>query len=217
MAGKLIVIEGIDASGKKTQSFLLKDNLEKRGLKVKLRPFPQYGTPFGQLVAKYLKGELGSKENLPVEIPSILYALDRYQFKVQMTADLEEGTWIICDRYFQSNYGFQGAKVKGKERSALLKWLKNLDSRMPQPDVVIFLNIPAKKAAELLNGRANHDETRAPDIHEIDIKYQKEVVKTYLRVAKKENWIIIDCMDGERLRTPEEIHNEVLEVVKRLF
>lgn len=217
MAGKLIVIEGIDSSGKKTQSLLLKEAIAKKGMNVKLMFFPQYDSTFGSLVAKYLKGEFGTKEALPVEIPSILYALDRYQFKEQMNKDLSSGTWIVCDRYFHSNYGFQGAKVKGKERTALLKWLKCLDSRMPQPDVVIFLDIPAKKARELLEGREAHDETRAKDIHEKDLKYQKEVIKSYLRVAKKDGWIIINCMQDNNIKNKEQIHSEILAAVEKLI
>lgn len=218
MNGKFVVIEGCDASGKKTQSLLLKKALENKGITVKLIDFPQYQTPFGSLVTKYLKGEYGSKEKLPPEIPSLLYALDRYQFKDSIFKDLKNGVCIISDRYIQSNLGFQGAKLEGEERTKLIEWIKNTESRLPQPDVIIYLHIPAEKSKELLDNRESqkHDGDKK-DIHEIDLEYQKKVIETYLQIAKKDNWIIIDCIKNNKIKKPEEIHKEVWSKIEGLF
>jgi len=103
--GKFIVFEGGDGSGKQTQAKLLVKYLQREEKDVELLTFPQYDTPFGSLVAKYLRGEYGSLESVPPEIPSLLYALDRFQVKDELTTGLASGKWFVADRYTQSNLG----------------------------------------------------------------------------------------------------------------
>ncbi|UCH88918.1 MAG: hypothetical protein JSV49_11885, partial [Thermoplasmata archaeon] len=130
--GKLIVFEGPDGSGKRTQAELLMEHLHKLGVSAEYIEFPQYDSPFGSLVAQYLRGEFGVLNEVQPEIPAILFALDRYQFRPKIEEILSSGKYLIANRYSESNLGFQAAKFSGKEKTAFIKWLDSLDGRMPK-------------------------------------------------------------------------------------
>ena len=215
MRGKFIVFEGTDSSGKKTQTNILAERLRKEGKKVEVIHFPTYQeTPFGIFVAKYLKGDFGSKEEMTPEICSLFYSLDRYQLQEELEKKLESGTYIISDRYTASNI-FQAAKLDGKKRFELWEWIKCLDKRLPQPDITIILNVPAGISKKLFSKREIKNELMKndKDIHEEDTEYQEKVRKTYLEIAEKEGWIIINCFKSvggkQELLTPEKIHEMV--------
>jgi len=219
-SGKFIVIEGTDSSGKHTQAKLLFDYLLDLQREVELLSFPQYDTVFGALVGKYLRGEYGTLETLPPEIPSLLYALDRFQVKDKLQRELKGGKWFIADRYTQSNLAHQGAKLSGTERESFIAWIDSLESPLPQPDLVIYLHVPVAITQHLMQGR-NHksylDADKNRDIHELDTEYQQRVVDIYLNLANtRENWAVINCVDEEKdaIRSIDEIHNEIIEVVK---
>lgn len=222
MNGKFILFEGIDSSGKKTQTNLLAEKLRKEGKKVEIIHFPTYQkTPLGIFVAKYLKGDFGSKEEIIPEIGSLFYSLDRYQFQKEIKEKLEAGITVIADRYTASNI-FQAAKLEGNKRFEIWEWIKAIDSRLPQPDVTIVLDVPTKISKNLFSKREKKNELieSKKDIHEADIKYQEKVRKTYLDIAEREGWIVINCCrekEGElEFVSPEEIHNEVYEKLKQL-
>jgi dTMP kinase len=212
--GKFIVFEGTDSSGKKTQTNLLADRMKKEGMRVEKVHFPTYqDSPLGVIVSKYLRGDFGSKEQVTPEIGSIFYSLDRYQFKDDLRQKLESGTNIIADRYTASNI-FQAAKLDGENRFKIWEWIKALDSRLPQPNETIILNVPAEISKNLFSKRERkNDMVGERDIHEEDTTYQEKVRQTYLDIAKREGWIIIDCFmekNGVKsLMPPKEIHNEV--------
>lgn len=218
--GRFIVFEGGDSSGKHTQAELLLKHLQVKLKDIELLSFPQYDTPFGALVAKYLRGEYGSLTELPPEIPCLLYALDRYQVKDKLESGLASGKWYIADRYTQSNLGHQGAKLSGEERRKLIAWVETMESRLPQPDLVIYLHVPIDIAQKLMETREHKSYLTADtnqDIHELDLEYQQQVVDTYLELAKaRDNWVVIACFDSKNneLRSIEDIHEEVVEVVK---
>ncbi len=221
MSGRFILFEGTDSCGKKTQAALLAEKLKKEGKKVEMIHFPTYQkTPLGIFVAKYLKGDFGSKESITPEIGSLFYSLDRYQFQKEMEEKLKAGINIIADRYTASNI-FQAAKLEGDERFEIWEWIKAIDSRIPQPDATIVLNVPAKISKELaIKKEQKNDLMRKGeiDIHEADLEYQEKVRKTYLEIAEREGWLIINCCkekDGEfQFISPEEIHNEIYEKLK---
>lgn len=205
-----IVLEGIDSSGKKTQINLLYKKLKKEGFSPELLEFPTYEkSPYGELVGKYLRGELGKKNEIAPEIPSLLYAIDRYQFKDELFDKLIKGKILIADRYLQSNIGFQAAKFEGQARFTFIDWLEEVESRMPQADIVIFLDIPPEVSKQLMKGEKK-------DIYEKDLGYQKKVRETYLQTAKREGWVVVNCCnkDAKRLKTPEEIHEEIWNGIK---
>ena len=222
MRGKFIVFEGTDSSGKKTQSNLLAEKLEKEGKKVEIIRFPTYQkSALGVFVSKYLKGDFGSKEEITPEIGSIFYALDRYQFKEELNKKLNSGVNIIADRYTASNI-FQAAKLDGDDRFKLWNWIKAMEQRLPQPNVVIVLNVPVELSKKTYENREMKNEMEGgEDIHEADLSYQEKVRKTYIEIAKKENWLIIDCFEerGDKIqfRKIEEIHEEIYKKLRDII
>ena len=219
MNGKFILLEGTDSCGKKTQATLLAEKLKKEGKKVEMIHFPTYQqTPLGILVAKYLKGDFGSKEEVTPEIGSLFYSLDRYQFQKELKEKLKSGITVIADRYTASNI-FQAAKLEGDDRFEIWEWIKAIDSRIPQPDATIVLNVPVKISKDLFSKREKKNELieGEKDIHEADLDYQEKVRKTYLEIAKREGWLIVNCcrQDGEFI-PPEEIHNEIYNKLKEI-
>ena len=127
----LIVLEGIDASGKNTQINLLYKKLKEEKYDAELIEFPRYDTPFGEMVARYLRGEFGPRDKVSPELASLLYIADRYQFKDELFEKLRKGKILIANRYLQSNMGFQGAKLSGEARNTFIKWLDEVESRLP--------------------------------------------------------------------------------------
>lgn len=218
-----IVIEGTDSSGKATQTKLLIEKLEKIGKKVKKLDFPAYNTAFGEMVARYLRGEFGTIDELEVEVPALLYAIDRYQFKNEMFADLKKGNILIANRYLQSNIGFQGAKFESNEKKEFINWIKKVEGRLPQANLIIFLDMPTEAALSLLENREDKDylKGKKKDIHEENKTYQEKVRETYLEEGAKENWLIIKCADrvngNWKIKTKEDIHSEIWEKVKNLI
>ena len=220
MSGKFILFEGTDSCGKKTQATLLAEKLKKGGKKVEIIHFPTYQkTPLGVFVSKYLKGDFGSKEDITPEIGSLFYSLDRYQFQKEIIEKLESGATIIADRYTASNI-FQAAKLEGDERFEIWEWIKAIDSRIPQPDATIVLNVPAEISQKLFSKREKKNELlkSEKDIHEADLEYQERVRKTYLEIAEKEGWLVINCFkekDGKfEFISSEEIHRSIYEKLK---
>ncbi len=217
MNGKFILFEGADSVGKKTQANFLAERLKKLNKNVEIISFPTYQkTSLGIFVAKYLKGDFGSKEEVTPEISSLFYSLDRYQLQKELKEKLKSGINIIADRYTASNI-FQAAKLEGNKRFEMWNWIKAIDSRLPQPDVTIVLNVPTKISKKLLSRREKKNLLieGKKDIHEEDENYQEKVRKTYLDIAKKEDWIIIDCCkeNGEFI-SPKEIHEKIFEKLK---
>ena len=217
MKGKLIVFEGTDSCGKKTQTKLLAERLRKSGKTVETIHFPTYNeTPLGIFISKYLKGDFGSKESVTPEIASLFYSMDRYQLQKIIKDRLDEGVIIIADRYTPSNI-FQVAKAKQEDRPKLWEWIKSLDERLPRSDAVIILNVPAHVSEKLFSSRECKNDMleNKKDIHEEDMVYQEEVRKAYLEIAKREGWTVVECCAGESFRTIEEIHEEVYKKISK--
>jgi len=216
--GRIIVLEGLDSSGKATQTELLKEKLEKNGVKAKIYSFPRYNEFFGKLIAKYLKGELGKKEVLPEEFVSLLYSLDRYEIKKEIEEKLGQGFTLIMDRYYTSNFAYQSAKFEDtKKKSEFIEWMKKIEERMPKPDLVCFLDVPAEFSQKLMDSRKQKDYMKEKkDIHEKDFGYQKKVRKEFIELCGKErNWIKIDCVEGNKLKTKNEISEMLWKHVKK--
>lgn len=214
--GRFICIEGSDASGKKTQVGILKDNLEAKGHKVKVLDFPDYDSFFGSLISKYLRGEFGDLDELQPEIPSILYALDRYQHKEQLHRDMVDFDFVLANRYTQSNLAFQGAKFPdADERAQFIQWVEQMESRIPQPDLVIFLYVPIEVSQELMESREDKEylQGEKKDIHEKDREYQKKVSDVYQELSERLDWELVYCTEDDEMRSIEDISEEVLELL----
>lgn len=206
--GKIIVFEGLDSSGKATQTKLLEEKLKAKGVKTKTYSFPRYNKFFGKLIAKYLKGELGEKESLPEEFVSLLYSLDRYEVKEEIEEKLNHGFTLIMDRYFTSNFAYQSAKFEEeKKRTEFIAWMKKIEARMPSPTIVFFLDVPIEFSQKLMDSRMQKEYMKErKDIHEKDLEYQRKVRKAFLELCSAEkNWFKIACASKGKLKTKEEI------------
>lgn len=223
MPGKLIVIDGSDASGKHTQTEMLVMRLEAEGHDVKTLDFPQYDSFFGKMVAAYLNGEYGSLKEVGPEIASLLYALDRFSQRDRIARWLEDGNHVVLDRFTESNMGYQAAKIKDKEtRERFLKWIEELEWRqlnIPKADLVMYLYVPPSISAQLIEGRDKKEYIKdaEKDIHESDPHYQERVVASYLKLCDERGWTLIECTDQEKLLTREEIAVRVWDKVSSVI
>lgn len=223
MKGNLIVIEGSDASGKATQAKLLLKALRKRRRKALLYSFPRYNEFFGSLVGKYLAGSFGRKETLAPEFASLLYTLDRYSAKNKMQGQLKKGTTLVLDRYYQCNLAYQSAKYKTmKEQEEMIKWISSAESRLPQPDAVVFLEMPVEAAQQLMKGKDRKKAYRngkKKDQHEADKAYLNSVLQIFKRLARRNNWLWIKCARRKgrkwQVKTREEVHREILNQLRK--
>ncbi len=212
--GMLIVIEGIDSSGKETQANLLYESMKKEGMKVRKVEFPDYKSDSSSLIKMYLRGDFGKDpERVNPYAASIFFAADRFaSYNSDWRSDYENGGIIICDRYITSNMIYQAAKFDNyKDREGFLDWLADLEFKklkLPPPDIVIFLNISPIQCSHLLKNRANKiTGEHKKDIHESDKEYLEKTYETALLVAKKYKWGVIDCLEKEALMSVEEINN----------
>jgi len=212
----LIVLEGLDGTGKFTQFILLGKYMEDKGITVMTYDFPQYDTIYGELIGKYLRGDFGKLSELPIELPSLLYALDRYSIRNELMDHLKGGNLVLINRYIDSNAAYQGAKLKGKERTDYIEWIKDAESRMPEPGLVIFLDVPREYSTELIKKKAPREylKGKEQDIHEESDSYQEQVREVYCDLAKKENWKIINCIENGELLPKSEISGRIIKVVE---
>jgi dTMP kinase len=217
--GKLIALEGIDGSGKRTQLDLLAGALEGRGLPVSRISFPQYESFYGRLVGRYLNGDFGTLEAVDPHLSALLYAGDRLEAKPEMEAALAAGKFLLADRYIGSNLAHQSARVRAESRDEFLDWLKRLEYglyALPVEDLVTYLRVPVAEAHRLVGLKSARAYTALQrDIQEADIKHLAETAKMYERLATEKNWTSIDCINASgALLSPEEIHATVLKVVE---
>lgn len=219
MTGKLIVFEGTDGSGKSTQYARLCQRLENEGKQFQRLVFPQYDKPSSALLRMYLGGEFGSKpEDVNAYAASTFYAVDRYASLKQVWGEYyEQGGLILADRYITSNAVHQAAKVKEEERSEFFDWLFDFECNklgLPQPDMVIYLDMPTEKAVENLRSREAATNTKA-DIHEVDTAYLALCHETAGQAADYLGWKRINCVnDAGELRSIEDLHEEIWNLVK---
>jgi dTMP kinase len=217
--GKLIAIEGIDGSGKRTQLDLLAHALDVRGLSTVRVSFPQYESTFGKLVARYLNGDFGSLDAVDAHLSALLYAGDRLEAKAEIESALAEGKIILADRYIGSNLAHQSARVPLREREEFVEWLKRLEYglyRLPIEDLVLYLFVPAPEAQRLVGMKSAREYTSLKqDIQEASISHLQETALMYEKLATAPNWVRIDCTDPQSgaLLTPEEIHGAILDAV----
>ena len=221
MSGKLIVIEGLDGSGKATQSRLLYEELQKRGLHVGKLSFPDYDSPSSGPVRMYLNGEFGDDpDDVDCYSTSVLFAVDRFcSYRSSWKKQYEEGTVFICDRYTTSNEVFQISKLPSDEWDRYIKWLESFEYGMlgiPQPDCVLFLNMSEECSARLLEKRYGGDESKK-DIHEKDEEFQKRSREAALYCADRLGWTQITCDIDGHLLSVEEIHEMVMKAVEEVF
>jgi dTMP kinase len=198
-----IVIEGLDGSGKSTQVARLTDELVRRGQSVEYLHFPRFDAPvYGELIAKFLRGELGTVDAVDPHLVALLFAGDRADAAPTIRRWLADGKWVVTDRYVYSNVAYQCAK--SPEPQALREWILELEfgvNAIPKPDVSIFLDVPwSFTESRLAAAREGSDRDYlhgAKDIHEESLDLQKRVRAAYLDLAADGYISRIDCSDGD--------------------
>ena len=221
MSGKLIVFEGTDGSGKATQARLLCQRLEREGIPYQEIDFPRYGKPSAAMVQEYLDGNLGKKPgDVNAYAASLFFSMDRYASYKQDWGDFyEAGGLIVADRYTTSNAVHQASKLPESERKAYLDWLFDLEYRLlglPKPNLVIYLDMPTEITEQMMRRREQTTVTHA-DIHEQDEAYLKNCRANAKEIVKACGWSVVDCAEDEKPRTPEDIHAQVYQLVKKLL
>ena len=212
--GRLIVLEGLDGSGKSTQLELLYKNLINSGVDCKSVSFPDYDSDSSALVKMYLGGAFGSRpDDVNAYAASVFYTVDRYaSYKANWGEFYDNGGTIVSGRYTTSNAVHQASKLTEDKWEEFLSWLYDFEYNkigIPKPDKVIFLDMPVEVSQKLLSSRYSGDEAKK-DIHESDVEYLDKCRKAAVFTAKFSGWTIISCAKNGEPRSIEDIAEEVL-------
>ena len=222
MKGKIIVVEGTDCSGKETQSKLLEERLNSIGKKCVRFDFPNYESPTGRIIGGAYLGrpEIGPsffKEgavNVEPHVVCLYYAADRKYAMPEIEKYLNDDYYVILDRYTTSNLAHQGSKIHDKdERFNMYQWIDKLEYwllGLPKPDKTIFLHVPLENTLELRKNRKSIDE------HEKSPEYLKRAEESYLELSELYNWDKIECIRNNKLRSVEDINNEIMKIIEKM-
>ncbi len=220
--GKLFVIDGTDGSGKQTQFEKLKERLNKENIEYKTVSFPNYDSDSSGLVKMYLSGKFGENaKDVSPYIASTFYAADRYAtYKTELEEFYNNGGIILADRYTTANMVHQAGKIQDlEEREKFLDWLWDFEFNLyglPIPTKSFFLNMPPIYSMKLMENRENKfTHSQAKDIHERDKNHIIDSYNAACYVAKKYNWYEVNCIKNDKIRTIEDIHEEIYNEFKR--
>ena len=225
--GQLVVIDGIDGSGKATQVKLLATKLKKLKVPVKTIDFPRYyDNFFGQLIGECLSGQYGDFVQTDSHIASVLYAADRFESSRRIKQWLEQGFLVIADRYVSANQIHQGGKIAdSKKRQAFLTWLDTMEYKVfkiPRPDLVIYLDVPFEVSVNWLKQKVAKQKKKylkgQKDIAESNFLYLKNSRTSALSLAKQnKNWLRIECCRGRVCLSPEQVNEAVFSLIQKHF
>lgn len=215
MKGKLIVIEGIDGSGKTTQVELLTKYLADKKNLHEVISFPRYDDNlYGQLIRRYLDGEFGPIHEVNPYLIALAYAGDRLLAKPQVESWLQNGKLVIANRYVSSSQAHLGANLAEDKREEFMQWVDELEyqtNKLPKEDLTILLNVDPNVGQENVQGGE-------ADIHEDSLKHLEEASKIYLELSKaKENWQVVDCMENGKMKSKETIHKMIVEILNKFL
>ena len=222
MKGKLFVIEGLDGSGKQTQTSLMYERLQKEGFRVMRVEYPNYKSESSALVKMYLRGDFGTKPtDVDAYISSTFFAVDRYaSYKTEYEDFYKEGGIVLADRYTTSNMVHQASKITDpSEKVKYLDWLSDLEFRLygiPKPEQVFFLDVEPSESAVLIKERLNkfsHEQKK--DIHESDREYLEDSYANALWLVERYGWEHIFCMEDGAMKSIDEIHETLYERLKK--
>ena len=215
-----IVLEGLDGAGKSTQIRMLRQLFADRGVESEYVHFPRFDSPvYGQLIARFLRGEFGGVQEVDPYLVALIFAGDRADAAPQIRQWLAEGKAVVLDRYVYSNVGFQCAKrPAGEERDRLADWIVNLEfghNALPRPDLSLFLDVPftftERKLSEVREGDDRDYLQGGQDIHEASLQLQQDVRSVYLASAAKDPSLrVVDCSDASgAMESPEGIFAKI--------
>lgn len=221
MSGKLIVLEGIDGSGKSTQYQKLKERLERENREFRTLRFPRYEEDSSALLRMYLNGDFGSDpSDVNAFAASIFYSVDRFaSYKTDWGEYYENGGILLSDRYTTSNAVHQGAKLPPSERDEYFKWLYEFEFEklaLPKPELVIFLDVDVETSQRQMSARQASTNTKG-DIHETHAQYLKACVEAGKNACDYYGWHTISCLKNGVMRGIDEIHADIYDAVSRLF
>jgi len=222
-SGKLIAVEGIDGSGKRTQVEILTLTLKARGHSVYSTGFPQYDSWFGKLVGKFLNGDLGPLESVDPHFSAMLYAGDRFEAKYKLEAALDSGQIVLVDRYIASNLAHQTARVPPPQRSEFLQWIEHLEYEiygLPRENLILYLRVPPREAQRLVALKSARSYTSAQrDLQEASLRHLEDAAEMYDSLSRITPWATIQCFDAAHnaIREPEEIAIDVLASVEEVL
>ena len=219
--GKLIVLEGIDGSGKSAQYRRLCARFDEAGMAYHHIVFPRYDQESSALIRMYLNGAFGTHpSDVNAYAASTFFAVDRYaSYRTDWGETYENGGLILSDRYTTSNAIHQGSKLPEAELPAFFDWLYDLEYGklgLPKPDLVLYLDMPTEITEKMMRSREAATGTHA-DIHEQDEAYLKSCREAAREIVKDCGWTVIHCAKGDAPRTVEDIHNEVYKTAKSLL
>ena len=218
--GTLIVIEGLDGSGKATQAQLLYQHLLRQGRRVRQISFPDYAHKSSVLVQMYLSGEIGSLAEVNTYAASSFYSADRYiSFVTDWSREYQSGGVIVADRYTTSNACHQMSKEPRENWDSYLNWLREFEyekMQLPVPDLVLYLDMHPNTSRRLLEKRYGGDGSRR-DIHEANLGYLLACRESALYAAEKWGWKIIRCCNGQEPYSLEQIAQQVQEITRAFF
>ncbi len=219
--GRLIVLEGLDGSGKSTQLSLLPDGLKKSGIECKTVSFPDYQSSSSALVKMYLNGDFGKKpDDVNAYAASAFYTVDRFaSYKSDWEDYYNNGGTVIAGRYTTSNAVHQTSKLPENEWTGFLDWLYDFEYNkisIPKPDKVIFLDMPVEVSQKLLSKRYCGDNAKK-DIHESDVSYLSKCRKAALFTAEYSGWDIVPCAENGEARSIEDIASDVLKIALSVY
>ena len=215
-----IVLEGLDGAGKSTQIRMLRQLFADRGVESEYVHFPRFDSPvYGQLIARFLRGEFGGVQEVDPYLVALIFAGDRADAAPQIRQWLAEGKAVVLDRYVYSNVGFQCAKLPaGEERDRLADWIVNLEfghNALPRPDLSLFLDVPfaftERKLSEVREGDDRDYLQGGQDIHEASLQLQQDVRSVSLASAAKDPSLrVVDCSDASgAMESPEGIFAKI--------
>ncbi len=218
MAGKFIVIEGLDGSGKATQTEILKKAFEAEGEKVLKLSFPDYNNPSSALVKMYLGGEFGDNPaDVNAYAASVFYTVDRIAAYLKFwKKDYENGTVILADRYATSNIIYQMSKLPENEWDNFIAFQEDFEYKkvnVPKPDKVIYLDVEPDVSQKLLSKRYSGDESKK-DLHEKNLKFLLDCRNSAMYAVKKLGWIKICCTENGEMRSVEDIAEDIKTAVE---
>lgn len=222
MSGKLFVIEGLDGSGKQTQTELLTKRLCDENIDVRHVEYPNYKSDSSALVKMYLRGDFGTNpDDVDAYVSSTFYAVDRYaSYKTEYESFYKGGGIVLADRYTTSNMVHQASKIKDeKEKEKYLAWLWDYEFnlyKIPIPEKVFFLDVKPEVSKALTENRPNKITGESKkDIHERNYEYLISSYENALMLCEKYSWERIDCTEGGKLRSIEDINDELYERMKK--
>lgn len=217
--GRLLVLEGLDGSGKSTQTERLREALRSAGETVRQIKLPDYDAPSSTLVRQYLAGDFGKDPNaVNAYATSSFYAVDRVaSFLLDWKKDYDAGSLILADRYTTSNPIYQMTKLPKEEWDTYLAWVEDYEFgklALPRPDRVIFLDMPVEVSQKMMTLRYEGDEGKK-DVHESNVQFLNACREAALYTAERWNWSVIRCWEGEEPRTIDAIAADVFTAATR--